>query len=149
VKIGESQRAIGPGPGGRGWLARLEELELESTSISQIHLLDRSLTVMRANHRPIRVGSERLAPYLDQRRRGAAPVSAQPGRPQEGVLAVAVVTELAVDAQGLAGALFVFGSFEGQYRLGSLRPAPSALWVLGGEGGEPIVSSSHWSLAQP
>lgn len=116
VRIGPVQRGTGAGPGGKGWSVELPPLD-------RIYLLDRSLAVV----------SE--AVYVNQRT----------GRRAQGVLAVATVTDLAVDAQGLASALFITGPREGQLRVGSLRPRPSVRWFLGSGVGEPLRVDYRWS----
>ena len=116
VRIGPVQRGIGAGPGGKGWPVELPPLD-------HIYLRDRSLAVV----------SEGL--FLNQRT----------GRRAQGVLAIATVTDLAVDAQGLAATLFITGPREGQLRLGSLRPRPSARWFLGSGVGEPLRVDYRWS----
>lgn len=116
VRIGPVQRGIGAGPAGKGW-------PVEVPPLDRIYLRDRSLGVV----------SEAL--YLNQRT----------GRRAQGVLAVAAVTDLAVDAQGLAATLFITGPREGQLRLGSLRPRPSASWFLGSGVGEPLRVDYRWS----
>lgn len=116
VRIGPVQRGAGAGPGGKGWPVELPPLD-------RIYLRDRSLAVI----------SESL--YLNQRT----------GRRAQGVLAIATVTDLAIDAQGLASTLFITGPREGQLRLGSLRPKPSARWFLGSGVGEPLRVDYRWS----
>jgi hypothetical protein len=55
------------------------------------------------------------------------------------------VTELAMDAQGLATSLFILGPREGQLRMGTLRPRPSILWFLGSGTGAPLQVDYRWS----
>ena len=116
VRIGPVQRGTGAGPGGKGWPVEIPPLD-------RIYLRDRSLAVV----------SEGL--YVNQRT----------GRRAQGVLAIATVTDLAVDAQGLAATLFITGPREGQLRLGSLKPKPSARWFLGSGVGEPLRVDYRWS----
>jgi hypothetical protein len=61
------------------------------------------------------------------------------------VLLTAAVSELAIDAQGLAVTLLIAGPREGQLRLGSLRPRPSVLWLLGSGTGMPLQVGYRWS----
>jgi thiamine biosynthesis lipoprotein ApbE len=116
VRIGPVQRGAGAGPGGKGW-------PVEPPLVDRIYLRDHSLAV----------ASETLL------------VNQRTGRRAQGVLAAAAVTDLAVDAQGLAAALFILGPREGQLRLGSLRPKPSARWFLGSGVGEPLRVDYRWS----
>ena len=68
------------------------------------------------------------------------------GRPAQGTLGTAVVTELALDAQALAVTLAITGPGEGQLRLGQLTPRPSVLWLQGNGGGEPLAIEYRWGL---
>lgn len=116
VRIGAVQRGAGAGPGGKGWPVDIPPLD-------RIYLRDRSLAV----------ASETLL------------VNQRTGRRAQGVRAAAAVTDLAVDAQGLAATLFIIGPREGQLRLGSLKPRPSARWFLGSGDGELLQVDYHWS----
>lgn len=145
VEIDPVQRGAGPGPGGKGWFSEIAEMADEGPSLADLHLNDKALAIAALDRHPLQIGGLQLAPYIDQRRPKKAPVTAHPGRPREGIRAVVTVTDLAVDAEGLATALFILGSTEGQFRLGGLRPTPAALWLLGGQRGTAIVTSFHWS----
>ena len=57
------------------------------------------------------------------------------------------MTKLAADAEPLAMAMSVLGANGGQLRLGSLRPKPSVLWLLG-SGATAVVASSNWSAVR-
>lgn len=133
VRIGTIHRGFGPGPADKGWPVRLPQVPGQEEPPGLVHLRDRSLAVAAQSDHP-EPGSGR-APYLNQRN----------GRPAQGVLTVAAVTDLAVDAQGLATALLIFGPREGQLRLGSLRPRPSVLWFLGTGAGAPLLVDYRWS----
>ena len=56
-----------------------------------------------------------------------------------------MVTELALDAQALAAALFVLDNREGEFHLGSLRPRPAVKWYLGEESNTPLVIENGWA----
>lgn len=145
VEIGPVARGVGPGPGERGWFSQVTELIDDSPSLTDLHLRDRAVAVAARDRRPLTIDGSQVASFIDQRQPRGAPITAHPGRPAEGVRAVVAVTELAADAEGLAAGLFILGTGEGQFRLGGLRPTPAILWLLGGELGEPIVTSFHWS----
>ena len=130
VRIGAVRRGAGGGPGDRGWPVELlpvapskEPQEKDAPPSDRIYLRDRALAV----------ASEAL--LINQRT----------GRRAQGVLAAVAVTDLAVDAQGLAAALYINGPREGQLRLGSLRPRPSVRWFLGSGAGEPLLVDYRWS----
>lgn len=136
IRFGPIRRAVGGGADGRGWEERLPAIAGSTTGLGTIRLLDRALVVADATERPIRIAGERFSRYLDLRT----------GRPSTGVVAAVVATELAIDAEPLAAAMVVLGAHGGQLRLGSLRPRPAVLWLLGSiEGGEPVVTTYHWS----
>ncbi|HEX9941558.1 MAG TPA: FAD:protein FMN transferase [Thermoanaerobaculia bacterium] len=125
VRIGPVQRSFGAGPVGNGWPVALPRVPGLEESAGQVHLRDRSLAVAFLSDHP----------YVNQRT----------GRPAQGVLAVIAVTDLAMDAQGLAAALLIAGPREGQLRMGSLRPRPSVRWFLGSGVGAPVQVDYHWS----
>jgi thiamine biosynthesis lipoprotein len=123
VRIGTVQRGLGPGPGGKGWPAALFQAPGQEEPPDRIYLRDRSLAI----------ASQAL--FVNQRT----------GQPARGVLAAATVTDLAIDAQGLASAVFITGPREGQLRLGSLQPRPSVRWFLGNGEGTPLLVDYRWS----
>ena len=137
VAIGGVQRAFGPGPDGDGWRVDLPDPPGLVRPLTPIRLKDQALAVALAGEHPLAIAGERFPPYVDQRT----------GRPASGVAATAAVTELALDAQALAVSMFITGSREGSLRLGTLRPTPSVLWLLGSGSGNapPILTDFHWS----
>jgi len=136
VRIGGSYRGFGAGPAGKGWPVILDPLPGMEETATQVFLRDRSLAIAMRTARPLQVEGQTLAPYINQRT----------GRPADGVLAVATVTELGIDAHALAAALLITGPREGQLRLGSLNPRPSVLWFMGTGSGPPLRVEYHWSL---
>jgi thiamine biosynthesis lipoprotein len=135
VEIGGICRGAGGGLDGRGWPLDLPSLEGFEEPLETLWLKDQSLTLLRATDQPFIIGGDSYPPYLDQRT----------GRPPTGVEAVIVATELAVDSEALAVALFAVGNREGLLRLGSLRPRPAVLWLLGNGEGTPLMETFHWS----
>ena len=135
VQLGPVARAFGPGPQGKGWRVTPPQVPGLEPPIPPIELLDVAYASASALDGELRAGNEIFAPYVDQRT----------GQPVTGVLAVLVLTELAVDAQGLAGTLFVTGSFEGQRRLGLLQPRPHVLWAIGSGTAPPLLVEYRWS----
>jgi thiamine biosynthesis lipoprotein ApbE len=134
VTLGAVQRAVGDGPEGRGWPLRVGVPASLALFTAKLMLRGQSFAIASAGGRSLRAGAESWAPWLDQRR----------GRPTTGVIAAVAISELGLDAEGLAGTLFVAGSRRGSLLLGSLRPQPSVLWVLGDGTGEPLVTDWHW-----
>lgn len=137
VQIGSVYRGFGKGIDGRGWYIRMPLLPGMALPLGSVFLRDQSLTIASATDRPLRAAvGDGLPPYVNQRT----------GRPAQGTLATAVVTELALDAQALAVTLAITGPGEGQLRLGSLTPRPSVLWLQGAGTGEPLAIEYRWGL---
>ena len=134
LSLGAIQRAVGTGPGGRGWPLRVEVPPFFRGFTDAVMLKDQSFAVAAANDPPMRAGGESYAPYLDMRT----------GRPIGGVLSTVTITQLALDAQALVATLFVTGTRRGGFLLGKLTPPPAALWAIGDGQTEPIVSDFRW-----
>lgn len=138
VRMGRVHRAFGPGPPGaegKGWPVLLPVFEGYDRPLDEIHLEDRSLAVIWRADWP-----EGRPLHVDQRS----------GLPPEGVWATVAVTELALDAQGVATAALVLGAREGRFRIANLRPEPSVLWILGRGKGRPLLAELNWSdLKEP
>ncbi len=136
VRIGPVDRGFGPGPQGKGWPVAMPQIPGQEEHADQIYLRDRALAVASQADHPLQGGTS----YLNQRT----------GRPTPGVLTTLAVTELALDAQGLATAMLVLGPREGQLRIGTLRPRPALLWYLGTGTGAPLAVDYRWSdVARP
>jgi thiamine biosynthesis lipoprotein len=135
VEVGRVRRALGEGPGGKGWFVALPIVEGQTVPLDELHLQDQALAIVRADEGAFRIAGDRYAPYIDQRT----------GQPAQEVAATIVVTELAVDAQAMAAAMMIFGNREGQMRLGGLQPPPAVMWLLGSTEGAPLIATSHWS----
>ncbi|HMB53469.1 MAG TPA: FAD:protein FMN transferase [Thermoanaerobaculia bacterium] len=137
VEIGQVRSAFGPGPGeeGRGWPALLPVFPGLDGPLDRVWLLDESLAVASAVHRPLILAGDRYAPYVDHRT----------GLPPEGVVGVVAASELAVDAEALAATMLIIGNREGVSRAGGLRPRPALLWLLGSGEGAPVMSQVNWA----
>jgi thiamine biosynthesis lipoprotein len=125
VTAGMVRRGLGPGPSGKGWPVQLP-VSLDGAT-NRIFLRDRAFALASSTERPL--------PFVNQRT----------GQLASGAAAILTVTELGVDAQALAAALAILGPREGRLRLGSLRPQPSVLWMMGTGSGEPLIVGHHWS----
>lgn len=133
VHLGAVRRGFGPGPAGKGWPVALPPVAGLEEPPAEIYLRDGSLAVASQADHPLQGAGG--ASYLVQRT----------GKPAHGVVMTAAVTELAVDAQGLATTMLINGPREGQLRLGSLIPKPSVLWFVGSGTGPPLVVGYRWS----
>jgi FAD:protein FMN transferase len=125
VRIGSTWRGFGEGPAGKGWPVALPAIPGLAEPAGRIFLRDSSLSVALRTDRP----------YLNQRT----------GKPVQGIVATAVSTGSAVDAQALAAVLMITGPREGQLRLGSLQPRPSVIWFMGTGEGHPLQVEYRWS----
>jgi thiamine biosynthesis lipoprotein ApbE len=132
VRVGAVRRGFGAGPAGKGWPVALPQVPGLEEPPAELYLRDASLAVASQSDHPLQ-GAE--ASYLVQRT----------GKPARGVVMTAAVTELALDAQGLATTMLINGAREGQLRLGSLIPKPSVLWFVGSGTGPPLVVGYRWS----
>ncbi|MEO8196344.1 MAG: FAD:protein FMN transferase [Thermoanaerobaculia bacterium] len=137
VELGSVTRGVGPGPGGKGWPLFLPTLSASGNPLSRVLLVDQAIAVIDPELAALTIAGERILPAFDLRS----------GRPATGVSSVAAVTTLAADAEPLAMAMSVLGANGGQLRLGSLRPKPSVLWLLG-SGDTAVVASSNWSAVR-
>lgn len=137
VELGPVTRGVGPGPGGKGWPIFLPTLSASGNPLSRVLLVNQAIAVVNPELSALTIAGERILPAFDLRS----------GRPATGVSSVAAVTTLAADAEPLAMAMSVLGANGGQLRLGSLRPKPSVLWLLG-SGDTAVVASSNWSAVR-
>lgn len=139
VQIGSICRGFGKGLDERGWRIQLPLLPGMSIPLGRIFLREQSIAIVTGADRPLLQAAatgDWLPPWVNQRT----------GRPAQGTLATAVVTELALDAQALAVTLAITGAGEGQLRLGALTPRPSVLWLEGNGGSEPLAIEYRWGL---
>ncbi|HEX2254740.1 MAG TPA: FAD:protein FMN transferase, partial [Thermoanaerobaculia bacterium] len=139
VSVGWVWRALGAGPDGRGWRLVLPDLPgdaegADTLVLDPLRLTSQAAAAASALHRPLVVGGERFAPWIDQRS----------GQPAEGVVATVAVSELAVDAEALAATMLVLGNRQGSLRAGVLEPQPSVLWLLGSGEGVPMLAPVRW-----
>jgi thiamine biosynthesis lipoprotein len=134
VQIGLILRAFGKGADGKGWKIVLPSFPGMDRPAGRFLLCDRAAAILSATDGSIKIADQVLLPYLNQRT----------GLPAPGVVGMATVTDLAVDAQALAIAMALTGPREGQLRLGSLRPNPSVLWFLGSGTGAPLQVDHRW-----
>lgn len=135
IEVGTVVRAFGPGPEGDGWAIELPAFPGTEGPLARLRLSDQAVAVAAAGARPLIVGGDRYAPFIDQRT----------GRPAEGVVATVAATELAFDAEALAVTAFILGSREATFLLGRLRPDPAILWLLGSGHGRPLMATYKWS----
>ncbi len=135
VRVGTVQRAFGGGPAGGGWPAELALRADWIEPLGPVRLREAALAL--AGREPaLVIGGDRYPPHINLR----------DGRPAGGTVATLAITELAVDAQALAVAMFVLGQREGMLRLGSLRPEPSIAWLLGRGDGTPLLITHRWRV---
>jgi thiamine biosynthesis lipoprotein len=134
-EVGGVYRGFGKGPGGRGWSVSPPLAPGTAIPLTLLFLQDKALAIASLSDHPLKIGEETFSPWISHRT----------GQPVQGTVATLAVTDLALDAQGLAATLTITGPTEGQLRLGSLRPSPSMLWLQGSGVGEPLQITYHWS----
>lgn len=134
VRVGRIERAMGPGPSGRGWAPEVDLPAAWLEPLTPPRLLDRALAVA-GREPPLVIAGDHYSVHLNLRN----------GRPADGVAATIAVSDLAVDAQALSITMFVLGQREGMMRLGSLRPEPSVAWLLGKGEGPPLLTTHRWA----
>lgn len=135
VTLGGIQRAIGSAADGAGWPLRVT-LPIELAEMTgKLRLQGQAMALATAQDATMHAGGEHHAPYIDQRN----------GRPAEGIVSTLVVTDLAIDAQGVAGAAFAAGNQRGAMLLGQLDPLPAVLWSLGDGASQSLVTDFHWN----
>jgi thiamine biosynthesis lipoprotein ApbE len=135
ARVGAVVRGFGAGADGRGWPVDPPAVPGLEEPLARFWLRDQAAALLTALDPPLLSPGERVLPYLDLRS----------GRPPAGIQLVIAVTDLAVDARALAQTMFALGARPGQLLLGSLRPAPAVLWLLGSGEGEPVLTASNWS----
>lgn len=136
VEFAGIMRASGGGPEGKGWRVTLPVFPGQTEAFDPIRLRNRALAVVGSHDQRFDFDSGSYAAFLDQRS----------GNPATGALGVMAVTELAIDAQGIATSMMVLGNREGMLRLGTTDPSPSVLWLMGDGSGEPLLTTYKWSL---
>jgi FAD:protein FMN transferase len=135
VQIGPLRRGIGGGRGGRGWPVDLPALGGLLEPLGRVFLRDQALAVAEGDDHPLRIGNEFQPAFINQRT----------GQPVAGTVAALAVTALAIDAQALAATMAITNSQEGSLLMGSIRPRPSILWLLGSGSGAPLLVDYRWS----
>lgn len=137
VAVDRVRRAYGGAPGDRskkpGWPVELPRFEGFDTPLDTLILSDQALAI---------------AWRRDERDGQPIALDHRSGLPTEGVWATLVLTELAVDAEGLAATAMALGSREGRYRIAALKPEPAILWLLGRGTGRPLLEELRWSLSR-
>ncbi|MDX1998588.1 MAG: FAD:protein FMN transferase [Thermoanaerobaculia bacterium] len=137
VEIDRVRRAFGASPADRskkpGWPVVLPQFEGFDGPLETVTLGDQALAI--AWRRDEKAG---IPLALDFRT----------GQLEEGTWATLVVTPLAVDAEAWAATALALGSREGRYRIATLRPEPSVLWLLGRGRGRPLLEELRWPWSE-
>jgi thiamine biosynthesis lipoprotein ApbE len=136
IEVGPILRGAGAGPDGQGWKVIPPSFPGLVEPLATFYLRDRTAALLNFEDHPLRIAGDRFSPYIDLRR----------ARPGSGLLAVFVVAELGVDAQGVGYAMFALGPRDGTMLFGTLTPRPSVRWVLGTGAGPPVLTDVNWSI---
>jgi len=135
IEVGPILRAAGGGPAGRGWQVAPQIAGESGEATSSFLLRDHSAAILTPQDHPLRVAGETFAPYLDQRN----------GRPGPRIVTLLVVTELAIDAEGVGYSMYALGAADGMLLVGSLQPRPAIRWYLGSGEGRAVISDINWA----
>lgn len=137
VEIDRVRRAFGASPADRspkpGWPVVLPQFEGFDDPLGSVTLGDQALAI---------------AWRRDEAAGVPLAVDFRTGLLEEGTWATLVVTPLAVDAEALAATALALGSREGRYRIATLRPEPSVLWLLGRGRGRPLIEELRWPWSE-
>jgi len=136
IEVGPILRGAGAGPDGKGWQVVPPSFPGLVEPLATFYLRDRTAALLAADDHALRIAGDRFSPYIDLRR----------ARPGGGLLAVFVVAELGVDAQGVGYAMYALGPRDGTMLFGTLNPRPSVRWVLGTGAGPPVLTDVNWSI---
>ena len=134
VRLGTLSRAFGPGLEGKGWPAHANPTDREEIE-ERVLLRDQALAMASRLAGKIEIAGDSYSPYIHQTL----------GQPTGDKLAILTVSDLAIDAQGLAVSLFLVSEREGRFRLGGLQPPPAVLWMMGSGEGYPLIGQLRWS----
>lgn len=134
VRVRGVRRGLGPGPEGRGWRVTLPVFPGYRQPLGTVWLKDEALAIAHYEDGRVEIAGDPVVAYWNQ----------STGQPAKGVVAVIAVSELGLDARGLATTMFVTGTRKGQFLLGQIRPEPSVRWLLGTGEGRPLITDSNW-----
>jgi thiamine biosynthesis lipoprotein ApbE len=135
VQAGPVRRGIGAGIDGHGWPVGIPALGGLVQPLGIIYLRDQALAIDASDGALLHVGGQIVSPYINQ----------LTGQPVEGVAATLAATDLAIDAQALAATMAITGTQEGEILMGSIRPRPSILWLMGTGSGIPLLVDYRWT----
>ncbi len=135
VRAGPVWRGVGIGRDGHGWPVAIPAVGGLVQPLGVVYLRDQALAVDASDDRRLHVGGQTVSPYINQRT----------GQPVEGVAATLAATDLGLDAQALAATMAVTGTQEGEILMGSIRPRPSILWLMGSGSGIPLLVDYRWN----
>lgn len=134
VQVEDVRRGLGPGPEGRGWRVTLPVFPGYRQPLGTVWLEDEALAIAHFEDGRVEIAGDPVVAYWNQ----------STGQPAQGVVAVIAVSELGLDARGLATTMFVAGPRKGQFLLGQIRPEPSVRWLLGTGEGRPLITDFNW-----
>jgi thiamine biosynthesis lipoprotein len=135
ISVGPLTRAVGPGPDGRGWAVAPATVPGATSAPEPFYLRDQTAAILTPRDRPLVIAGESYPPYIDLRK----------GRPGHDIQTLMAITELAIDAEGVAYAMYALGPADGMLLVGSLQPRPAIRWYLGGGSGPPVITDVNWS----
>jgi thiamine biosynthesis lipoprotein len=116
---GSTVYGIGQPPGAEAWAVDIQDPLDSRRSATTVRLRDRSLSIAGRSEKGFEIGGVRYSHIMDPRT----------GRPVQGVLTVAVLSDTGTDGDALDDALFVLGPAASRQLLNQV-PGTAALWML-------------------
>ena len=130
---GSTIYALGAPPGQNGWKVSIQDPTDASKVARELTLKDRALSVAGSSEKSFEAGGVRYSHIMDPRT----------GRPVQGVLSVAVMTETGTEGDALDDALFVLGPSKSEAYLPRYADAEALFFVPDTARGWTLVSSQR------
>ena len=130
---GSTLYGLGAPPGARGWNVSIQDPIAGSKTAREVMLNNRALSIAGSSEKSFEVDGVRYSHIMDPRT----------GRPVQGVLSVAVMTETGTEGDALDDALFVLGPSESAAYLSRYPGADALFFVPDAARGWTLVSSQR------
>ncbi len=132
---GSTIYALGAPPGRSGWKVSIQDPTDASTIAQEVTLKNRALSVAGSSEKSFEADGVRYSHIMDPRT----------GRPVQGMLSVAMMTDTATEGDALDDALFVLGPSKSEAYLARYPGAEALFFVPDGAHGWSLVTSQRQS----